>query len=235
VSSSVAPGNHLLTKPATTDCGARKSRQNSTKNKKRDDALFAELVRPSQERVYRLALRITRNTEDAEDVQQETLLKVHRKMGQFEGRSRFTTWVSRIAINEALMCLRKRRSAFILPLEDSIQPTDDDAAREDFQSPIEGPEAAYSRKELRDLLTQAMAQLRPAYRVVFLLRAVEQLSTSETAKVLQISASAVKARMRRARSELREWLETTRNARLREVDAASFSRSGNATEEGWLI
>jgi RNA polymerase sigma-70 factor (ECF subfamily) len=235
VSSSVAPGNHLLNKLATTDCGVRKSRQNSTKNKKRDDALFAELVRPSQERVYRLALRITRNTEDAEDVQQETLLKVHRKMGQFEGRSRFTTWVSRIAINEALMCLRKRRSAFILPLEDSIQPTDDDGAREDFQSPIEGPEAAYSRKELRDLLTQAMAQLRPAYRVVFLLRAVEQLSTSETAKVLQISASAVKARMRRARSELREWLESTRNARLRYADAASFSRSGNVTEEGWLI
>jgi len=235
VSSSVAPGNHLLNKSATPDCGARKARQSSIKNKKRDDALFAELVRPAQERVYRLALRITRNTEDAEDVQQETLLKVHRKMGQFEGRSRFTTWVSRIAINEALMCLRKRRSAFILPLEDSIQPTDDDAAREDFQSPIEGPEAAYSRKELRDLLTQAMAQLRPAYRVVFLLRAVEQLSTSETAKVLQISASAVKARMRRARSELREWLETTRDARLRDADAASFSRSGNVTEEGWLI
>jgi RNA polymerase sigma-70 factor (ECF subfamily) len=234
VSSSVAAGNHLLNRSATPDGATRKSRQSPIKNKKRDDALFAELVRPAQERVYRLALRITRNTEDAEDVQQETLLKVHRKMGQFEGRSRFTTWVSRIAINEALMCLRKRRSAFILPLEESIQPTDDDTAREDFQSPIEGPEAAYSRKELRDLLTQAMAQLRPAYRVVFLLRAVEQLSTSETAKVLQISASAVKARMRRARSELREWLESTRNARQHELTADSFA-SGGVTEEGWLI
>jgi len=235
VSLSVAAGNHLPNKPATADCAARKSRQSST-NKKRDDALFAELIGPSQERVYRLALRITRNTEDAEDVQQETLLKVHRKLGQFEGRSRFTTWISRIAINEALMCLRKRRSAFNLPLEESIQPVDDDVSREDFQSPIEGPEAAYSRKELRDLLTQAMGQLRPAYRIVFLLRAVEQLSTSETAKVLQISASAVKARMRRARSELREWLESTRSARLRGADAVSFSRSGgNDTEEGWLI
>jgi RNA polymerase sigma-70 factor, ECF subfamily len=132
------------------------------------------------------------------------------------------------------MCLRKRRSAFILPLEESIQPTDDDTAREDFQSPIEGPEAAYSRKELRDLLTQAMAQLRPAYRVVFLLRAVEQLSTSETAKVLQISASAVKARMRRARSELREWLQSTRNARQNQLNAESFA-SGGVTEEEWLI
>ena len=198
--------------------------------------MFAELVRPSQERVYRLALRITRNTQDAEDVQQETLLKVHRKMGQFEGRSRFTTWISRIAINEALMCLRKRRSAFNLPLEETIQPADDEVAREDFQSPIEGPEAAYSRKELRDLLTQAMGQLRPAYRIVFLLRAVEQLSTSETAKVLQISASAVKARMRCASSELRVWLESTRNARLRDADRVSLRRCGeNPTEAGWLI
>ncbi len=188
--------------------------------------MFAELIGPSQERVYRLALRITRNTEDAEDVQQETLLKVHRKLGQFEGRSRLTTWISRIAINEALMCLRKRRSAFYLPLEEAIQPAEETADSEEFQSPIEGPEAAYSRKELRELLKQAMERLRPAYRVVFLLRAVEQLSTSETAKVLQISASAVKARMRRARSDLRQWLAEGHTARL--------SDAGSSTKE-WLI
>jgi RNA polymerase sigma-70 factor, ECF subfamily len=224
-----------LNKPATADCAGLKSRQSST-NKKRDDAWFAELVRPSQKPLYRLALRITRNTQDAEDLQQETLLKVHRKIGQFEGRSSFTTWILRIAINEALMCLRKRRSAFNLPLEESIQPADDDVAREDFQSSIEGPEAAYSRKELRDLLTQALGQLRPVYRIVFLLRAVEQLSISETAKVLQISASAVKLRMRRARNELREWLGTTRNARLHDARAVSFGRCGGKdTEEGWLV
>jgi RNA polymerase sigma-70 factor (ECF subfamily) len=209
-----------LERPATAENTGRKPRP-SAESKKRDDAMFAELIGPSQERVYRLALRITRNTEDAEDVQQETLLKVHRKLGQFEGRSRLTTWISRIAINEALMCLRKRRSAFYLPLEETLQPAEDSTTAEDFQSPIEGPEAAYSRKELRELLKQAMERLRPAYRVVFLLRAVEQLSTSETAKVLQISASAVKARMRRARSELREWLEETRNARLREAEDAA--------------
>ena len=195
--------------------------------------MFAELVGPSQERVYRLALRITRNTEDAEDVQQETLLKVHRKLGQFEGRSRLTTWISRIAINEALMCLRKRRSASYMPLEETIQPAEESAASEEFQSPIEGPEAAYSRKELRELLKQAMERLRPAYRVVFLLRAVEQLSTSETADVLQISASAVKARMRRARSELREWLEEARSVRLRETEGISRFHQDAARQ--WLI
>lgn len=204
-------------------------------NRKRDDAVFAEMIEPSQERVYRLALRITRNTEDAEDVQQETLLKVHRKLGQFEGRSRFTTWISRIAINEALMCLRKRRNAFHMPLEDAMQSNDESFARDDFQSSIEGPEAAYSRKELRDLLTRAVASLRPAYRIVFLLRAVEQLSTSETAKALEISASAVKARMRRARSELREFLQHA--ARASDHSAAHTSspdRPNRAPSEEWL-
>ena len=218
---------HLLVKDATAEIAIRKSRTGS-ETKKRDDATFAELIGPSQERVYRLALRITRNTEDAEDVQQETLLKVHRKLGQFEGRSRLTTWISRIAINEALMCLRKRRSAFYMPLEETLPPAEETAVSEEFQSPVEGPEAAYSRKELRELLKQAVEKLRPAYRVVFLLRAVEQFSTSEAAKVLQISASAVKARMRRARTELREWLEQAWRARLHDERTIPAARQ-------WLI
>lgn len=230
MASSIAVGKHLLNKPAMAEGPGRKTRP-VPENKKRDDAMFAELIGPSQERVYRLALRITRNTEDAEDVQQETLLKVHRKLGQFEGRARLTTWISRIAINEALMCLRKRRSAFYIPLEETVQPAEENAASEDFQSPIEGPEAAYSRKEMRELLEQAMERLRPAYRVVFLLRAVEQLSTSETAQVLQISASAVKARMRRARSELREWLDEARSAHFHETSGRSIE---DVTKQ-WLI
>ena len=228
--SSIAVGKHLPNKPATLESAGRKPRP-GLDSKKHEDAMFAELIGPSQERVYRLALRITHNTEDAEDVQQETLLKVHRKLGQFEGRSRLTTWISRIAINEALMCLRKRRSAFYMPLEETIQPAEENSVSEDFQSPIEGPEAAYSRKEIRELLKQAMEKLRPAYRVVFLLRAVEQLSTSETARVLQISASAVKARMRRARSELREWLEEARSARLHQTSGRSIEDAAKQ----WLI
>jgi RNA polymerase sigma-70 factor, ECF subfamily len=230
------PENQVINRAAVADEAGRKPRT-STASKKRDDAIFEELIGPSQERVYRLALRITRNTEDAEDVQQETLLKVHRKFGQFEGRSRFTTWISRIAINEALMCLRKRRSAFFMPLEETIQPAEESAASEDFQSPIEGPEAAYSRKELRELLEAAVGKLRPAYRVVFLLRAVEQLSTSETANILQISASAVKARMRRARSELKGWLEEARRVRLGEMQARGGDGSSSAEflNRNWLI
>ncbi|PYU24261.1 MAG: RNA polymerase subunit sigma-24 [Acidobacteria bacterium] len=193
----------------------------------------AQLVEPSRERVYRLALRITRNTEDAEDAQQETMLKVYRKIGQFEGRSSLTTWISRIAINEALMCLRRRRSALHVALEEAIPPADETPARNDFQSAIEGPEAAYSRRELRDLLTRAIGTLRPAYRVVFLLRAIEQLSTTETAQVLHISVSAVKTRIYRARSELRDYLRNARTAATNGMAKRNSDRQ--PFHEGWLI
>jgi RNA polymerase sigma-70 factor (ECF subfamily) len=193
----------------------------------------AQLLEPSQERVYRLALRITRNTEDAEDAQQETMLKVCRKLGQFEGRSSLTTWISRIAINEALMCLRRRRSALHVALEEAMPPAGETQARDDFQSAIEGPEAAYSRKELRDLLTRAIGTLRPAYRVVFLLRAIEQLSTTETAQVLHISVSAVKTRIYRARGELRNYLRNARTAATNGMAKRSSDRQ--PFHERWLI
>ena len=170
--------------------------------------MFPPVTGLLQERVFRLALRITRNPEDAEDVQQETFLKVHRKAGQFEGRSRFTTWISRIAINEALMCLRKRRGNIYVPLDDATLAIENRLPMPELRAVLEDPEEAYARKELKDSLAHAIAILRPAYRSVFLLRVVGQLSTTETARILCISASAVKARMRRARGELQEMLQT---------------------------
>jgi RNA polymerase sigma-70 factor, ECF subfamily len=206
-------------------------------SKQKQDAQFAQLVQPSQGRVYRLALRITRKPEDAEDVQQETMLKVHRKLGQFEGRSRFTTWISRIAINEALMCVRKRRSTVHEALDETMPSTDEILSRDDFQSVIEGADAAYSRKELRDLLRRAVATLRPANRVVFLLRAIEQLSTTETARVLKISASSVKARLRRARSELQDYLRNACSDATHEHlnGMAKPDSDRQPVHEGWLI
>jgi RNA polymerase sigma-70 factor (ECF subfamily) len=197
-------------RPAASDSLARSAR--FAQPNKKYDARFAELVEPSRERIYRLALRITRNTEDAEDAQQETMLKVYRKLGQFEGRSRFTTWISRIAINEALMCLRKKRDAVHVALEEAMPLAEETLAREASHSAVEGPEAAYSRKELRDLLTRAIGTLRPPYRVVFLLRDIEQLSNTETANALQISVSTVKTRLHRARCELRDYLRNARTA-----------------------
>lgn len=176
-------------------------------------------------RIYRLALRITRNTEDAKDVQQQTMWKAYRNKEQFEGRSPFTTWISRIAINEALMCLRRRRSAAYLPLEEAIPPGGKIPLRDEFYSSVEEPEPAYARKELRNLLMRAIESLRPLHRSIFLLRGVERLSTKETARALTISEGIVKARLRRARAELRTYL---RHSLPRHMKSGSGKMTGVA-------
>lgn len=190
--------------------GAFRTRRVAQKvEREREDALRQQIFSGCQERVYRLALRITRNQEDAEDSQQEALLKAYRHMDQFQGRSQFTTWISRIAINEALMNLRKRRDAYHVPLEDVVEQAEEPTVRRRLSSPPESPEAAYSRKELSATLNAAIDRLRPLYRSVFVMRTVEELSTTETASKLQISNSAVKTRLRRARNELRTILRDT--------------------------
>ena len=204
-------------------------------HKEREGVMCPQTLQNCQQRAFRLAFRITRNQEDAEDAQQEALLKAHRNIGQFEGRARFTTWISRIAINEALMCLRKRRTVVHVPLEDALP--EDEAASVNFElhSNIQDPETAYSQKELRNMLTHAIAELRPLHREVFLLRAVESLSVVETAKALQVSVSTVKTRMRRARRELKEILQ---NANRPAMQASAESIGSLSVErrfdQAWL-
>ncbi len=194
-----------------------------------------QTLRNCQQRAFRLALRITRNQEDAEDAQQEALLKAHRNLYQFQGRALFTTWIGRIAINEALMCLRKRHSVVLVPLEDALPEDEATAANFELRSNIKDPEAAYSQKELRSMLTHAIAELRPLQREVFLLRAVESLSVVATAKALQVSVSTVKTRMRRARHELKEILQNASRpaAHPPEPHASSLSMGRNF-EQTWL-
>jgi RNA polymerase sigma-70 factor (ECF subfamily) len=188
-----------------------------------------------QQRAFRLAFRITRNQEDAEDAQQEALLKAHRNLDQFEGRARFTTWISRIAINEALMCLRKRRSVVHVPLEDALPEDEATPVNFELHSNIQDPETAYSQRELRNMLTHAIAELRPLHREVFLLRAVECLSVVETAKALQVSVSTVKTRMRRARRELKEILQNASRPALQASGETVSSLSVERRfEQAWL-
>jgi RNA polymerase sigma-70 factor (ECF subfamily) len=203
-----------------------------------NEAAFTQLVKGCQERIFRLALRITRNHADAEDARQEALLKAHRKLRQFEGRARFTTWISRIAINESLMSLRKRRDAFRVPLEDAAQRSETQVVSDRWQSGIEDPETAYSRRELQDLLSTAIGNLPPRVRIVFLLRAVEDLSVIETAKILKTSTSAVKARLRRARLILQQDLRRAMKLRNPEaVDgASSMARSSRESAVAqWVV
>jgi RNA polymerase sigma-70 factor (ECF subfamily) len=170
------------------------------------DAHFDSLVQHCNQRVYRLALRITRNHQDAEDARQETFLKAYRHLDQFEGRSRFTTWISRIAINEGLMNLRKRNDSRRVGLDEIAETAIEGDALVKLRRPIEDPEVNFTRRQLRGALNAAIAALRPLYRDVFVLRTVEELSTSETAKTLGLTVSTVKTRLRRARIELRAYL-----------------------------
>lgn len=172
------------------------------------NANFDSLMKHCNQRVYRLALRITRNHQDAEDARQETFLKAYRHLDQFEGRSRFTTWISRIAINEGLMNLRKRNDSRRVPLDEIAETAIEGDALVKLRRPIEDPEVSFTRRQLRGALNGAIAALRPLYRDVFVLRTVEELSTSETAKTLGLTVSTVKTRLRRARIELRAYLQS---------------------------
>jgi RNA polymerase sigma-70 factor (ECF subfamily) len=164
----------------------------------------------AQKLVFRLAFRITRNEQDSEDAQQEALLKAYRNLGQFQGRARFTTWLSSIAINEALMSRRKQRNVLQIEYEDYVAQAEQDTTCLNWNSNLENAEQEYLRKEFGAMLTSAVAKLSPPNREVFVLRAIQDFNTNETAELLNISVSAVKTRMRRARLQLQKFLKHTR-------------------------
>jgi RNA polymerase sigma-70 factor (ECF subfamily) len=170
-----------------------------------DAAAFSELVQHYDRRVFRMAKQITQNDDDAEDVLQETFLKAYTHLDDFQGNSKFYTWVVRIAVNEALMKLRKRRSDRTVPLDDPIDTGEDEVVRE-IAVWDQNPEDTYSREELAKILDEAVPSLKPAYRTVFILRDIEEMSIEETAEALDLSISAVKSRLLRARLQLREKL-----------------------------
>jgi RNA polymerase sigma-70 factor (ECF subfamily) len=152
-----------------------------------------------------LAQNITQNREDAEDVLQETFLKAYQHLPEFEGHSKFYTWVVRIAVNEALMKLRKRKWDKTVWLDEPVTVGEDAVARE-IAVWEDNPEQRYSQEELRDILDKAVNGLATPYRTVFALRDVEGLSTEETAQALDLSVPAVKSRLLRARLQLRDKL-----------------------------
>ena len=170
-----------------------------------DIAAFSELVTHYDRRVFRIAKQITQNDDDAEDVLQETFLKAYSHLEEFQGNSKFYTWLVRIAVNEALMRLRKRRSDKTVPLDEPVDTGEDEVVRE-IAVWDENPEDRYSREELGQILDEAIRGLKPLYRTVFILRDIEEMSIEETAEALNLSISAVKSRLLRARLQLREKL-----------------------------
>ena len=173
--------------------------------KQGDDKAFEELVRRYDRNVFRIAQHITQNREDAEDVVQDAFLKAYRNLEQFQEQSKFYTWLVRIAVNEALMKLRRRKPERTVSLDEEIK-TEDDSLPREVRDWSPNPEQMYNQGELREILTRTIQGLPSGFRTVFVLRDVEGLSTEETAEALELSIPAVKSRLLRARLQLRERL-----------------------------
>jgi RNA polymerase sigma-70 factor, ECF subfamily len=173
---------------------------------KRGDAqAFEILVKRHEPRILALALRYTRVREDAEDVVQQSFQKAFVHLHRFEGKSRFSTWLSRIAINEALMCLRRKRTSLEVPIEESFT-LDETALPLDFPDSGASPEDNCLHEEQKRILSAAVKELKPRTRKAIELRELRELSTEETARVLGLTTGAVKARLFHARRKLRKSL-----------------------------
>jgi RNA polymerase sigma-70 factor (ECF subfamily) len=170
-----------------------------------DATAFEELVNRYESKIFRITMNITRNREDAEDSMQEAFLKAYAHLNTFHEDSRFYTWLVRIAANEALMRLRKRRPNQV-SLDEPVASEDDLIPRE-VEDWGPSPEQRYAQSELHDILDQVIDQLDPDFRTVFVLRDIEELSTEETAQAMGISVPAVKSRLLRARLKLRQKLD----------------------------
>jgi len=172
--------------------------------KQGDMAAFEELVNRHTDMILRVAMHITNSHEDAEEAVQDAFLKAFQHLQSFEERARFSTWLTRIAINEALIRLRRPQRTRTVSIDNEA---------EEFRSLgdqiVDGrpnPEQAYRGTQLREALHTALTSLSDKYRVVFLMRDVEGFSTLDTAEMLKLSVPSVKARLLRARLKLRECL-----------------------------
>jgi len=178
-----------------------------------DRAEFARLVDTYSDVVYRLGMKMLNNAQDAEDILQETFIKVYKNISGFDGRSSLSTWIYRIATNEALMLIRRRKHIEV-SIDYPINNTKQDSESMQIVDFCCLPEVELMTEEARTYMDQAVAELPLNLRVVFLLRDIEGLSTRETSEVLDISETAVKTRLSRARMRLRQKLSLYYNERF---------------------
>jgi len=176
------------------------------KSKEGNFEAFEELVNLHEKHVYNIAWNMLRNQEDAEEVLQETFIKAYDKLNQFEGRSKFSTWLYRIATNEALMIIRKKNPVQTVSLDEPI----DDGYRTKIRRELidwkENPQDIYLKKELREKIDHIIFTLPEDYRSVFVLRDIQGFSGEKVSEILSITIPAVKARLHRARLYAREIL-----------------------------
>ena len=167
-----------------------------------ETSMFEIVMRRYNQRLYRVARSILRNDSEAEDVMQDAYVRAYEHLDQFAGKARFSTWLTRIAVNEALA--RQRRGNRYQELEPMSQSDGD--PMDGFRSMALNPEQEASNSQIRRLLEEAVEKLPDVYRTVFMLRDIEEMSTTDTANVLEISEENVKVRLHRARALLRKSL-----------------------------
>lgn len=170
--------------------------------KQGDVNAFEQLVKRYDTRLFRIAQHVTHHREDAEDAVQEAFLKAFRNLDKFQEKSQFSTWLIRITVNESLMKLRKQRHTREIAIEA------DPGQELEISDWAPNPEQLYATTELRNILRSQLQELPSSLRVAFILRDIEGLSSEETARVLQLSVDAVKARLWRARLKLRQLLSS---------------------------
>jgi RNA polymerase sigma-70 factor (ECF subfamily) len=168
--------------------------------------LFQTLIKPYERAVFAVAYSVVNNGADAEEIAQESFLNALKGLKNFRAEAKFSTWLIQIALNEARMRLRRRRTQAHQSLDEIVANEDSDYVPRDFADWREIPSEALARKELRQIIEKTLQSLRPIYREVLVLRDVQDLSTAETSQALGISEDSVKTRLRRARLQMREAL-----------------------------
>jgi RNA polymerase sigma-70 factor (ECF subfamily) len=167
---------------------------------------FEILVRRYQAKILHVVMRFTRNREDAEDIAQQSFQKAFVHLQQFEGISSFSTWLTRIAMNEALMWLRRKRASRVVSIEEPST-GNETVPPVDFADPGPSPEDGCLGRERKRILSRATNELTPAQRAAIELRELDELSTEETARVMGLSSAAVNARVFKGRKKLRAILK----------------------------
>ena len=165
-------------------------------------AAFDKIVRRYDSKLLRIAQSVTHNREETEDAVQEAFFKAYQKLDQFHENAKFSTWMIRIVLNEALMKLRKQRTAREESL-DSNFPRDSNVLPRDLADWSPNPQELYGAAEFQEIVIKCLGSLQPGLRVVFVLRHIEELSIRETCEALSLSAVVVKSRLFRARLQLR--------------------------------
>ncbi len=162
-----------------------------------DRKALSELVKRYEKTIYNFAFKVCRDPDRAENSMQETFLSMVKSLNQFDGKSKLSTWLYRIVTNHCLMQLRKKKHP-------SISIDDDEVFEDLYLSDTNTlPNLSIENEELKKILDESIKKLSPEYRIVFLLRDVEGLSTEETGKITELSVPAVKSRLHRARAFLR--------------------------------